>query len=490
MKEFKPLDGAQTAALLNKHVYELLLAGGRGGGKSEIGILDFISDVSRGYGEYLQGLVVRKTHSALKELIKKTETNFRHLIKSVNRSNSSPHITFKSGEILWFKQIKNLDDYDNSFHGKSFTWILVDELTLYNSDEVYKSLFSLLRSNYNSVFEDKIKSGEIEPLQLRIRATTNPYGAGKGWVKSRFNIGVASAGEVQEVRIAEGIYSSRMYLELSFFENTYIDIQAYKASIIESCNSRSQMLAWLFGDWDSDLFDGVFSQFYNESIHLLPVPSKINFGQNLSVEYLSAMDWGSAEPFSVLYGMRLRRSQEITINNVFGEEESFVVPKNSIIIYDEIYGGEPENPAKGLNLSPSELSDLIKERELELKQNNLLKGRINRVADSAIFANTRGKRERTIADLFKAKKINWKPCKKGAGSRATGKSLLIELLKNTMTGKEDSPHIYFTANCKYLLQNVMSLKQNARNPEDIDDTDPDHDYDALRYLISYKHSTL
>ena len=69
-----PFPGSQ-AAFLSSPIFETLLAGNRGGGKSEMLLLDFAKDVGR-WGSNWRGILFRKQLGDLDEMVRKTETLF------------------------------------------------------------------------------------------------------------------------------------------------------------------------------------------------------------------------------------------------------------------------------------------------------------------------------------------------------------------------------------------------------------------------------
>ncbi len=119
------------------------------------------------------------------------------------------------------------------------------------------------------------------------------------------------------------------------------------------------------------------------------------------------------------------------------------------------------------------------------------------VGDSAMFA--RSQSEVTVADEIQ-RGLN-KACKemapalitapKGPGSRMNGKILMHQALKwtpdpdspNKPKGPWAAPRLRFHPDCAYAIRTLPKLTRDERNPEDVDTTDEDHAYDAIRYLL-------
>ena len=75
---WKPQPGPQEKAIRASFVDELLLGGGRGGGKSDFLLLDYIADVDT-YGENWKGLLIRRTYPELDEIIERSRQAFREV---------------------------------------------------------------------------------------------------------------------------------------------------------------------------------------------------------------------------------------------------------------------------------------------------------------------------------------------------------------------------------------------------------------------------
>ena len=73
-----PLHGSQ-GLFLSCPAYEALYDGGRGFGKTDTLINDFLTDVDVGWGNRWQGLLLRKSYGELKDVIDKTKRVFPYI---------------------------------------------------------------------------------------------------------------------------------------------------------------------------------------------------------------------------------------------------------------------------------------------------------------------------------------------------------------------------------------------------------------------------
>lgn len=172
-----PQPGSQEA-FLRCPVFEAILAGNRGGGKSDTLIMDFAQHVGR-FGEEWKGILFRRTFPELDDIINKSLKWFKKIWPKAEYNKQAKTWTWPTGESLKFRHILRPADYW-SYHGMNITWLGFEELTTWPNPDCYTPLFSLIRSS----------DPQVAKL-CRVRATTNPYGcvpfgevltATHGWV--------------------------------------------------------------------------------------------------------------------------------------------------------------------------------------------------------------------------------------------------------------------------------------------------------------------
>ena len=167
---FKPHPGVQTE-FLSAPEDEVLFSGGRGSGKTLCMLMDFAryTDNSRS-----RGLIIRQSMPAFRDLIFKAQNLYLQGIPGTKWKEMEKIFVFPSGATLQFRYCENETDA-NQFIGQEYTWLGIDEITLYNGDWILELL------------KPSLRTGDPN-LPIQIRATTNPKGPGVAWVKKRWNI--------------------------------------------------------------------------------------------------------------------------------------------------------------------------------------------------------------------------------------------------------------------------------------------------------------
>lgn len=142
--------------------------------------------------------------------------------------------TFPSGATLSFGYLEN-ENHKYRYQGAEFQFVGFDELTQFTSTQ-YTYLFSRLR---------RLRGVSIP---VRMRAATNPGGAGHGWVYQRFFI--------------EGRKKGRIFVPARLDDNPYLDRDEYLQSLRELDYVTRQRLQ--NGDWTVNEDGGLFKrQWFN-----------------------------------------------------------------------------------------------------------------------------------------------------------------------------------------------------------------------------------
>jgi hypothetical protein len=176
-----------------------------------------------------------------------------------------------------------------------------------------------------------------------------------------------------------------------------------------------------------------------------------------------AHDFGSAAP-SVTY---------LCAESPGAQWVGYFYPRGSIILIAEEATVHPDDDNAGLGLTVPDQADRI--ISLCRQWGAPPEG----VADDAIFNNT-GSQSGTIADEFRRAGVRFSKARKGM--RISGWQKMRRLLADA--GKPDVPGLYVSRSCRYWWQTVPSLPRDARNPEDVDSSAPDHAADACRYALT------
>lgn len=492
-------------------VDDLLIFGGRGGGKTEALLSDIILRFVRGkeQGINLNFCFLRNVYGALNDSVSKlrnicskffNEDEYKFykssgydvfvMIQDKNRKYSN--FDDIKGSRLFFRAAKSVKDYEEKFHGSNFDGIYIDELST-----VCPKLVKMLKDTLRS-------SKGVIPV---FRAATNPWGFytkevyeeylrdkvyGKMYeIETEIDSINYLTGEIEKEKIvlSKGVIKS-------FLDENYHLPKNYKMQLIKNyINDEKKLKSYVLGD-----FDFTESRFLNIDIGTQVIEPFI-LPSSWARDCYMSYDDGTTSPFSVLW---LVEAKTGSYKDARGRIVN--VPVGSIFVINEYYGSEvyirqqkdpenfsltPDDDEKlkvGLNITHSEIAREIKRINLT-KVNSLLNGYTAKCgpADTSITKNDRGKNGKTVYDIFASEGLKWSKAFKGNHSRVNNANYIKNMITATINKDMTQPHLYFFDNyTNILVYNLLSLKSNPNNPDDILDDNRDHDYDALRYGITYR----
>ncbi|MEM1040582.1 MAG: phage terminase large subunit [Pseudomonadota bacterium] len=421
---------------------DVFLGGGRGGGKSYCKALMILRHVEQYKGD-ARVLYVRKTYKGLADF----ELVLRHLFNTAYGSaasyNASEHVFRLPYGYVELAQVDGPNAYDK-VQGRSFTLIMVDELTQWAEPLV----IDMLRSNLRGP----------KHVPLRTVYAGNPGGVGHHWVASRY---VLPANPWRPFQTETGKLC--VHASSTFKDNPHLDAKDYEHQLRAACAGDEELLrAWTMGDWSvarGAFFAGCLSQERNAIDPWDGVPK----GWSTWL----AHDFGTSSP-SATYVMA--KSPGDT------GPDGFFYPRGSIITLDELATYRPNRLSEGLGWTVPRLAEAIREM---CQRWNI---RPNGTADDAIFARARGHATVTIADEFSQCGVMFSPARKG--SRKAGWERMRTLL--SQAGSADKPGLYISRACKYAWETLPVIARDPRDPEDLDSDSPDHAADALRYGVLWQ----
>jgi hypothetical protein len=114
-----PFPGAQER-FLSCPVWECLLHGNRGGGKTDVLLMDYLQGVGQGYGSDYKGLILREATTELGDLITKSKKWIPQIFPNATFNNQRKIWTFADEETLWMNYARVEDDYE-AYHGHSYS---------------------------------------------------------------------------------------------------------------------------------------------------------------------------------------------------------------------------------------------------------------------------------------------------------------------------------------------------------------------------------
>lgn len=428
--DWMPQPGPQLAALEADWCFELLFGGARGGGKSIVLLLDFLQDVPK-YGSGWNGIIIRHTYKQLEQLIRDSYKIFPQTGAVFEKQPKTWH--WLNGATLRFRNLERIEDTAD-YQGASFQFLGIDEAGNYPDPEVYYRMLATLRS------------GDVEVPTIRARLTANPGGPGHHWLKERY-IDPAPTGYKPIATAMKTGVRERMFIPSRVTDNVKLmEADPYYVENLKMQGSPELVRAWLDGDW-SVMIGAFFSEFKPD--HHIVTPF------NIPTHWYKyrAFDWGSAEPFCVLWaavadGNPVRNNRGETIH----------LQRGTLVIYREWYGMEQGKNNTGLRLKNEAIAEGIKQRTGQTENVTLT------LADSWPFKEDGGI---SIAETFAACGV---PLMRADNSRIPGWQQVRSRLQGTAKG----PLVVIFDTCTHLIRTLPALQCDQRNFEDTDDKYEDH----------------
>ena len=415
---FEANEGPQTQFLAASE-REVFYGGARGGGKSYAMLVDPLRYCHK---QKHRALLIRRTMPELRDLINHSQQLYSKAYPGAKWREQEKEWKFPSGARIEFGYAENLTDALR-YQGQSYTWIGIDELPQYPTEDIYNFLRSSLRS--------------VDPdIPVYMRATGNPGNVGSMWVKNmfvdpavpntKFNIDIKTPNGVKQI--------SRRFIPAKLEDNPYLmqtdDYYAMLASLPEV--QRKQFLE---GNWEA-FEDSSFPEF-NKEVHVIkPFDIPRNWMR------FRACDWGYSSPACCLW---------IAIDF-----------DNNLFVYRELY-------------TQKVTADLFARKVLEAEQGEYIR---YGVLDSSTWAR-RGDIGPSIAETMILEGCRWRPSDRSPRSRVAGK---LEIHKRLRPDEETGyPSLFILDNCINLIRTLPMLPVDKNNPEDVNTHAEDHAYDALRY---------
>jgi hypothetical protein len=421
----------QATVLSVPEHWNVMLAGGRGGGKSTAALLLVLRHVEK-YGDKARPLIIRETHKAVQELEDQLDSLLNTAYGRGARHNRADHVfRLPNGAIVECGQLDGPNAY-KKFQGRSFTLLVTDEFGLVRD----RRWVDLLKSNLRA----------SEGIPLREVRTANPGGPLHAFIHQSF-IAKSIAWHPYEVDGEKWVNCPS-----TLIDNPHLDHEDYKRRLQAACGTDEELFrAWINGDWNIAR-GAFFAGALDEKVHMLPVAWSYPITKHWSP--FLAMDWGSAAP-SVTY-VCLRAPGDI------GR-----FPKDSLILIDELATVDPNDPNVGLGWPPGKLAEGILE----------MCGRWG-VSPEGVGDDAAGLEDTLLHVLQQHGVYLVRPQKQRVAGWAAMRQLLHDAKERT-----GRPGMWISARCKYFWQTVPFVERDPARPEDVMTTGPDHAADAARYAV-------
>ncbi len=411
------------------------LGGGRGGGKTHA-ILFLILRHCQQYGPRARILVTRRRLKSLQQFAEELRGMLRAAYGSGFTYNANDNVfRLCSGSTIALTHCESASALQDTVQGQTFGLIVIDEIGEGPDLATVDQLTLTLRA---------------KGVPLRLVAAGNPGGQNHAPIADRYVTGRTPWAPFQFGG------NTWVYAPSTVDDNEHLPL-VYKNNFeVLSVSDPALYKAHRYGDWSAitgSFFAGSWR--HDEMVidhHEIPT----SCWSSLKL----AIDWGSAAPCVALLMGTLAYDVRLA--------DDRVLPRGSVIVYDEHAEVDPLNMARGTGRSPSQIAPAL---HAMCARNGV---RARGVIDSAAEAKSAGTSEDSISDLFRTAGVRVTPAKKGP------RVPRFELLKTKMIERE----FYVASRCRGWLRTVPSLPRDPRLPEDVDTKAVDHWLDACSYGLA------
>lgn len=317
----------------------------------------------------------------------------------------------------------------------------MDESGNFSDERIFEDMRACLRS---AVVPDKF---------WQILYTANPGGPMHHYLRNRFGIDRWPKGN-QMLMDPQG--RTRMFIPAKVTDNPSLSGTSYEQEL-RSIKDEAKRKAWLDGDWD--VVSGAFFANSWSQANIMdwkevpPRPWPI----------YRSMDWGSAEPFCVLWWT-------ITNDDIVWEGKYW--PRGAVVVLKEWYGAEQGSTNKGIRMLAKDVGKGIHDREIRW-------GFVHRClpgpADTSIWDTDGGPCQADLMREGGSGVVEFVPAYK---NRIAG----WENMRTMLQGRNGKPHLYVSRSCEACIRTIPIVKRSERDIEDVDTRQDDHAVDCLRYV--------
>lgn len=424
--------------------FEVLFGGAAGPGKTDCLVMEATRFVS--FPKY-RAIIFRRTFPQLQEIIDRC---WNWYPKIGGQYKASEHRWyFQNGATINLGHMQHETDKYN-YQGKEFHFIGFDELTQF------------LESQY-LYLHSRVRTTDPE-IPMRIRSTTNPGGIGHSWVRSRF----VTITKPKKTYLDPLSGQTRCFIPATVYDNpTLVENDPGYVQRLEALPEVEKMRL-LYGNWDA--FEGqVFGELSQKTHGCDPFPIPPEW------EKLMVFDWGYGRPWAALwfaidfegdiylyrayYGMVKNESGQYDPNRGARQTNTEICreildkerEKIGFRVADPACWGPTKQHGSNVILGPSFAEDAAKESLFFLKADN---------------DRLRGKQQ-----VHMRFKIDEELDSKG---EVIGERPRFHAFKTDENGKRGVQRWW---------DELMSLQESAKNPEDVDTDQPDEGYDCTRYAF-------
>lgn len=439
-----PHPGSQVQ-FLTCPIFECLLEGTRGGGKTAALLMSFAQYVGCGFGQAWRGVLFRETYPQLADVATKSKQWFRLFFPGAKFNESTYTWKFPDGEELLLRQGVKEDDYWD-YHGHEYPWLGFEELTNWRSLAFYEMMHSCCRSSQPG-------------MPRMVRATTNPYGRGHAAVKERFQLGTNGVAPGAIIKDTAG--RERTHVHSDIMENiTLLASDPDYMATLDGIKDQNRKKAWRYGSWDINV--GAFlADAWDPEKHVVkpfPIPSNWNIWM--------AMDWGYAKPYAIGW---------------FAKD-----PEGKTYMWRELYGIATDDDGKPIaNTGTKETPDKVAKRIIAREAHDERVGYDISLRITGPDAFARGGSQygtqNTHAQTMRRHGLKFRPWWAGPGSRKAGAMLVKQML--------EQDELAFFDTCTHAIRTVPTINPDPDDPDDVATDEEDHAFDMLKAAVMRRTGT-
>jgi len=459
-KSWDPLPWQQMG-LSVPDAYDLLLSGGRGGGKSTFLVMLILRDALR-FGKGYVGALVRRDLSGLRKL----ETELLEQLDNIPELQGSKYVSsrkelrFTTGGILYLHFIKDEAAFGR-FQGIDLSHVYIDESGQIPDPAPILRIRSSMRSTTPGVVP-------------RMVLTCNPNNAGSWWHYDH----IISKAVPWRPQFVELFRKEMVLIHSTLYDNPHIvDRQSYIEALKASCNfDTAKIQSEVYGSWGTvsgSFFGHVWDQRRIQVPTLGGLP--VRDSDFRTKDCWLALDWGTRAPSSLLLAYRCPNPMH------WGGK---YLGAKSVVLVDEVYTDQPTpDGSRQWNRGDRTLTTtkLAQMAFRMCRRNGIDLADIpkrHRVMDAALGAEL-GHNDGSLGNQLKQAGCGFVAAPKGR--RPPGWQLIAKRLE--AAGDPSVPGLYATPKVESFWATMPTLTYAERDPEDLDSDGPDHTADSLRYLL-------
>jgi hypothetical protein len=317
----------------------------------------------------------------------------------------------------------------------------------------------------------RVRANREYGVQPQVKFTAMQGGNGHAWIKRHF-VDKLAPNEVvltvvTDIKTGETFEIYRQFIPASLEDNRHLD-----AKYAGRLGMRSERLQKRTRTNDWNAIEGqAFPEWVDNPLdeNGKPTDRKTHVVKEFEIPehwpIFRGFDYGRAKPYSCLWFTK-------------GDETY----GNRLFLIRELYGGKDDE--EGLNETASQIADKIAAIEKPYAERH---GWITGVADPSIFSKSPYEQDESIASvmedhgvIFESPHHNPDVAVNVINNRLQGK----ELIHNALLFDADGhPGFQVFDCCKKFRQHFPELVTDPKNPDDVDSSGNDHDYDSCRYVI-------